>query len=271
GGRAGASVGWRIGLCVLCVGALWTLWRKIWLLAEEFLEFLERVAAGPLDEGFAEGALLFEGVEEAGDGGVHLLGTEAAEECAADALLVVHAAADDQVVAFGAVLELGADEADVAAVVLGAGVRAAGEVDVERAAGFGAFAEVFDEGDGVGLGVGGGVFAAAVAGAGDDAAGEQIGLGGGAVAGDGAAHGLDEGVGDVRDDDVLPGGEAEFAFAEVGGEVGEGVHLLGRKAADGHADADGVEAGLGLFVDAEPGVFAHGAAGLAGLEGETAE
>jgi len=49
-----------------------------------------------------------------------------------DALLVVHAAAEHDMVTLGAVGELGRDETEVAAVVLGAGMRTAGEVDVER-------------------------------------------------------------------------------------------------------------------------------------------
>ncbi len=47
-------------------------------------------------------------------------------------LFVVHAAAEHEVVAFASVGEFRADATDVAAVVLRAGVRAAGEVDVDR-------------------------------------------------------------------------------------------------------------------------------------------
>ena len=67
-------------------------------------------------------------------------------------------------------LHPGTHHADVADVVLGAGVRAAGEVDVDRLVEV-RLAKVIAEFDRVALGVGGGEFAVGIARAGDEAAG----------------------------------------------------------------------------------------------------
>ena len=133
-------------------------------------------AAGPGDEGFTALFLGFVGGQDFCGEGVEFGGADAAEEFAGNALLVVQAAAEDEVVAVGAVEEFGADEAEIAAVVLRAGVGAAGEVDVHGRSEGGVLAEVLQEREGVGLGVGGGELAAAAAGAGDDAAGGEGGF-----------------------------------------------------------------------------------------------
>ena len=72
--------------------------------------------------------------------------------------------------------------------MLGAGVVAAGEVDVDGLIKGDFLVEVGGEVDGVSFGVGGGVFTAGAAGAGDEAAGD----GGGGV---GEAGGDDGGLG----------------------------------------------------------------------------
>ena len=214
------------------------------------------MAAGPLHEGFAGGAPVAVGDEDFFHEGGQFVGADAAEDLAGDALLVVHAATEHEMVTLAAVGELRAHAADIAAVVLGAGIRAAGEVDVDGEVKAGvALAKVGHECAGVALGVGGGVLAAFVSRAGDDAAGGSVRLGEEAE----ALHGPHErggvGVGHVRDDEALPHGEAQRALAVVVGEVGDPAHLLRVHAADGHTDPDVVQAGLGLLVDAEVAVL----------------
>ncbi len=76
---------------------------------------------------------------------------------------------------------------------------------------------------------------------------------------------------DVGDDDVLPDGEAKFAGAEAVGDVGEGKHLGDRELPDRDRDADVVQAGLGLRMNAEVSGSVDVVARFAVCEGETDE
>jgi len=136
--------------------------------------------------------------------------------------------------------------------MLGAGVVAAGDVEVDGLVEDGEVCvEVVGEGDGVGFGVGGREAAAAVAGAGDGSA-ENGACGDVEVSfGEGLFCSFEVLRGDVGDEQVLPDGEAELARAEAVGDVGEGAHLGDRQAADRDGDADVVQAGLRLGMDAD--------------------
>src|SRR5207248_6975323 len=104
------------------------------------------------------------------DDGRRLVGRDGAEDLAAEVLVGPVAAADEDVVAFDrlvAGLDLGAEQADVAEVVLGAGVRAAGQVDVDGLIQLDPALDVLGDGQGVALGVRRGELAAGVASAGD--------------------------------------------------------------------------------------------------------
>ena len=148
-------------------------------------------------------------------------------------------------------LHLGAEQADVAHVVLGAGVRAAGEVDVHRLVERHARVEPAHELDGVALGVGAGELAIGAAGAGDEAALqvrlppiepdlEQRLLGG-----------LDIGVADVRQDEVLPDGQPDLAGSVEVRDLRETAHLFGRELADRDRGTDPVQSLLLLCEDAD--------------------
>jgi len=177
---------------------------------------------------------------------------------AGDGLGVIDAATENDVVSFDffarGKLDGGGHHADVTDVVLGAGVMAAGEVDVEGLVKGDFFVEVVGEEDRLAFGVGGGVFAAGVAGAGDESSGD----GGGGV---GESGGFDRGLGvgeffvrDVWDDEVLPGGEADLAGAKLFGEVGDGHHGVDGHTTDGNDDAE-VVAAVVLLVGAEVAMF----------------
>ena len=137
---------------------------------------------------------------------------------------------------------------------------------VELHAGF----EILAEGDGVALGVGGGVFATAAAGAGDDAAGD----GGGPVVESGGddrgGGGVQHVVRDAGDDEVLPNGEADLAAAVAVGDVGDVIHLLAGHAADRSEHAEVVFAVV-LRMDAEVAVLGFRQGRLAEFQREMAE
>ena len=98
-------------------------------------------------------------------------------------------------------------------------MRTTGEMQVHRLLDHETgFFEVFAEGLSGTLGVSGGVFAAAAARAGYDTAGGAGRLGGETEVLQLATGRGDQGVGHVGDDHVLPDGQAQFAFAKVGGE-----------------------------------------------------
>ena len=64
-------------------------------------------------------------------------------------------------------------------------------------------------------------------------------------------HRLDEGVGHIRDDEILPDGQPDFARAVEVRDLRDADHLLRRDLPDGHGDADVVEARLLLRIDAD--------------------
>ena len=134
------------------------------------MEFGDLVAAGEAEEGLfgftalgvgGEETLHFGGQVGEGDGG---------DEFAGESLILVCAATDEDLIALFAG-DFDAHETDVSDVVLGAGVVAAGDVQVDGLVkDREALVEKIGERDGVGLGVGGRESAALVACAGDRAA-----------------------------------------------------------------------------------------------------
>lgn len=189
------------------------------------------------------------------------------EELAGEALIHVGTAAEADLVALF-VPDLDPEEAEVADVVLGAGVGATGDVEIDRMVEGDVRIDGAGEGDGVGFGVGRGEAAAPISGAGDGSAEDGSG-------GDIEAGGLEGGLGggeifsgDVGQEKVLPDSKAEVTGAELVGDGSEGAHLGGGQVADGDDDADVVEAGLRLLVHAEVGVAVDGTAGIAARGGE---
>ena len=155
---------------------------------------------------------------------LQLLDGNALEDLAAEGFVFGEAAADEDVVAFfgfAGDFDARAEEADVADVVLGAGVGAASEVDVDGLIQGEFFLEVISKFAGVFLGIGSGEFTVGVAGAGDEAAADVVLAPIEAGLEDGFFDCLEVGVGNVRDEDVVPGSEAKFTGSVVIGEVAE--------------------------------------------------
>ena len=134
-----------------------------------------RVAPGEIPERLAGVAPRREvPAEHPLDDGGGVVRLHVAIDLAADVLIGAVAPAEEEVVAFHHVIvvvdrDLGAEQADVADVVLRARVRAAGHVDVERHVEFEPGVEVVGDGQGMPLRVGGGELAAEVPRAGDEA------------------------------------------------------------------------------------------------------
>src|SRR4051812_28629002 len=118
--------------------------------AEEFLQLFERVTARPTDEGFAGFLFCFVNAENFFDERWDFLRGDAFEHLTGDALLGAHSAAHDDVITLAAIGEFRTDETDVAAVVLGARMRAAGEMKVNRRGEVHAIAESLRQCDAVG-------------------------------------------------------------------------------------------------------------------------
>src|SRR5438874_140676 len=117
------------------------------------------LAARPVDECFAG----FLAILEDAEGFFHQRGdfarVHAFEDLAGDALLVAHPAAHHDVVGLGAIGKLHADESDVTAVMLRAGMRAAGEVEIHGLAEIDPPVQVLRQRHGVRFGITGGIFA----------------------------------------------------------------------------------------------------------------
>src|SRR5690348_4670128 len=95
--------------------------------------------------------------------------------------------------------------------MLSAGIRATGEVDVNRLIERHSFAEIIRERDGLSFRVGGGKFAAGVPRAGDKAAEQAVGFVMKSDSLELAFNRFEESVGHVGDKKVLPRGEPRLA------------------------------------------------------------
>ena len=132
---------------------------------------------GVLGEGFAVLTVFEIGLEEVLNERGDLGEGDSFVSFAGDGLGVVDASAEDDVVAFdflaGLEFDGGAHEADVADVVLGAGMVTAGEMNVNGLVELDFGFEILREENGLSFGVGGGEFASGIAGAGNEAAGDR--------------------------------------------------------------------------------------------------
>src|SRR5579883_3654406 len=162
------------------------------------------------------------GLQQPLDGLWRLACLEVVIDLLPDLGLRAEAAAGEQMIALDHIIALaltrrylGRDQADVADVVLGAGMVAAGEMDVEWRIDIDtALAPVADRGR-VTLGVGGRELAALVAGAGDQAGADLRGLHGKPELFDCGRRECDVLIADARDEQILPDRQADFAIAEV--------------------------------------------------------
>src|SRR5580700_130115 len=133
------------------------------------------MAAREREETFLRrGAVGNVGLEDALDGLRRVLRLDVAVDLAAERRVRPETAADEHVIALDRVavladLHLAGEQADLADEVLGAGMVAAGEVDIDRRVDRNARLAPGGDVAGVALGVGGREFAAGVAGAGDEA------------------------------------------------------------------------------------------------------
>ena len=153
--------------------------------------------------------------------------------------------AGEQVIAFDGVVILadghfGAYQADIADVVLRAGMMATGEMDIQRGIdGHPRLAPVGD-GGGMAFGIGGRELAAGIAGAGDQPGAYLRGL-------DVKAHRFDRCngksgilVSHAWNQQVLPDRQPNIAVAEILRDLCQSPHLLARHLAERQCDADPV-------------------------------
>ena len=169
------------------------------------------------------------------------LALHAGKNLAPHRLILAKAAADENMIAILAA-HLRAQTADVAHVMLRAGIRAAGEVNVHRLVEFQLLFQMLDQRQRMAFGVGLRIFAIGIARAGDDAAGN--------VRLPDAEAGFFQrvlerrhiGVGHVGNDEILPDRQPHFAAAVKVGQFRQPQHLLGRDLADRARGADVIQA-----------------------------
>ncbi len=164
---------------------------------------------------------------------------------------MVRASANHHLIPFFAA-DLHAHQSEVADVVLGAGVIATGDVEIDwpiekrevRV-------EMMSEGDGVGLGIRGSEATALIAGTCDCAAKDGTCFVVETSGVEGCLCCFELLCRDIRNEKVLPDGEADFSAAESIGNVRDGTHLFYWKAPDRNDHADVMEAVLNLGVDSD--------------------
>lgn len=131
---------------------------------------------GELSESFTVLAVLLEDSQKTLDERGNIVEGDAFIDFTGDGLGVVDSASEDDVVTFDFFATLkfhgGPHEADVADVVLGAGMVTTGEVNIDGLIEFDFGLEVLAKDDGLAFGIGSGEFATGVAGAGDEPAGD---------------------------------------------------------------------------------------------------
>src|SRR5262249_16530830 len=198
------------------------------------------------------------GLEHALDGLRRILGFDIAVDFRRDRRVRAETATDVNVVALDRVavfgdLHLAGEQADVADVMLGAGMMASGEMDVdgaiERDAAFAPARDLL----GVPLGVGGSELATDVAGAGHESRANRVRTGGEAERFDARLRRLHAFRVYAGDDQVLPDREPNVAVAEVAGDLREPSHLFGGQLAAREDDAGPIAVGLLLRMHADMG------------------
>src|SRR3989442_8115791 len=145
------------------------------------------------------------GAQEPLDCGGCFIRRDIAQYFAPEPARVAEAAASEQVITldFGIVgRDLGREQADIADMVLRAGIRAAGEMNVERRVDLEARIEMVGDREGVALGVARRELATGVASAGDDSGANRGDLGAQADRRQGLGRGGAIGYGDVRHDQI---------------------------------------------------------------------
>src|SRR5688572_4883710 len=138
--------------------------------------------------------------------------------------------------------------------MLGAGMGAAGKVDVDRVVKLDARIEILRQSHRMLLGIGGGESTAGVSGAGDDAAADVAGRPCEAELFKLALHERDFLVRYVGDQQVLPDGEADGAAAKLVGKASQAAHLCAAHSRNRQDHADVGQTFLLLRMDADMAV-----------------
>ena len=158
-----------------------------------------------------------------------LVGRDVAGDLAPERRFAAAAAADHQVIALdllvAAGIDLGREQADIADVMLGAGIRAAGQMNVDRLVEGDAFIQMIADGQRVALRVGEREFAAGIAGAGDETAANIADLRGEPERLDLGDRVRDLGIRHIGQDQILPDRQAQRAGAMPLGNAGDAMQL----------------------------------------------
>src|SRR6516225_10121233 len=209
------------------------------------------------------GAMREIGLEHTLDGGRRVFSLDVAVDLPSESLVGTEAAADMDVVALDGVAVLrdrhsGAEEPDVADIVLSAGIGAAREVDVYRAVELQPRLAPVRNVLAVALGVGERETAADIAGAGDETGANRGRLGRKAQRRDRRFDRADALGGNARDQQVLPHRQPDVTVAKVARDGSQPSHLVAGEPADRKHHADPVQVGLLLRMRAHMGHAVEG-------------
>ena len=234
---------------------------KLFLIAEDRLERVEVVALGEFLEGLAGLAMTQVAYQNPFQRRLELLEGNSLEHLPSDGLIPAEAATDEDVVTFdgfAGYFDFRAEQADVPHVVLRAGVRAAGQVNVDRLVKLDALFEIVGQFDRVAFGVRRREFAVGIARAGDQPAAQVRLLPVQSHFHQRFFDSFDKRVGDIWNDEILPDGEPDFTGAVVVSEVSQPQHLFGSDLPDRNGDADVIQAFLFLRINADVGMWDRG-------------
>src|SRR5256885_744390 len=171
-----------------------------------------------------------------------------------DGLVVTESATDEDVITFNCFagyFDFRAEQTDVTQVMLRAGVRAAGQVNVDRLVKLDTLFEIVGQFKRVAFGVRRRELAIGIASASDQSTAQVRLLPVQSHFHERLFDSFDKRVGEVRNDEILPDGEPDFTGAVVVSEVSQSQHLLGCDLTDRNGDADVIQALLLLRINAD--------------------
>ena len=220
------------------------------LFGKQFLKFLDAVPTGEIDKAFAAIALCQIDLQHMLQQRGQFVKGDTSKNFTGDCLFFSETATEDHVVTFdriAALIHLRPEQADVAHVVLGARIRATGQMNVNRLIELQFLFQMARQENSMAFGVGGCPLASGVSGASDESAGDcgrrvmethldQI-----------LFHRLDEMVRHIGDDEILPDGQANLPGAVILRHVGDAAHLLRGHPAHRNNRTDIIKARLNLF------------------------
>src|SRR5262245_32490299 len=196
------------------------------------------------------------GLKQLLNGNRAIIAPQLAQELAPDGRVGAVAAADDNMEAFDGITLIidsdpAADEADITDVMLGTGIGAACQVNVDRMLDLESRLNVLHDTGGRILGIGGGELTAAIAGACDEPGAHSARFPVKTDAFDARFGFFYPGLVNAREQKVLPNRQADIAVTQISRHTSEPTHLVCRHLAERQHNTDVVQPRLLLWMHAD--------------------